>query len=343
MIVPDFWAEARAQSRAKGKSVTMRRFGWSVTSQDDAQRMADERAQSALSRMLSGERLAPQDFKVPYNGAQGLPIREQVVSRHGAEVITRNSYGALCLNSPGVLIADVDLDSAKPLRSGWPVYVLLIPLVIGGLVAADVLPLLKADACCKSGVKEVLLTTAGLSVLASTAVYWARKLLHRWRVHRRGDMAQIAQQRVEAFVASHPDWGVRIYATPAGLRLFATHRTFDPLEPAVTEFFNAVQADPVYVTMCRNQHCFRARLTAKPWRMGMHDRIRPRPGVWPVNPDRLEERTAWLALYDVRARAFAACRYVRALGNPSVAPEVADVVALHDDTSRALRTDLALA
>jgi hypothetical protein len=50
MIVPDHWAEARCQHRAPGKQITVRRFGWSVTSAEDAQRMAGERASEALRR-----------------------------------------------------------------------------------------------------------------------------------------------------------------------------------------------------------------------------------------------------------------------------------------------------
>jgi hypothetical protein len=40
---------------------------------------------------------------MPYNGAAGVPIREEIVGRHGETVITRNSYGARCLNMPNVL------------------------------------------------------------------------------------------------------------------------------------------------------------------------------------------------------------------------------------------------
>jgi hypothetical protein len=41
-------------------------------------------------------------------GVEGVPIREQIVQRDGDVIITRNSYGALCLNSPDVLFADID-------------------------------------------------------------------------------------------------------------------------------------------------------------------------------------------------------------------------------------------
>jgi len=36
MIVPQFWAEGRVRDRIAGHQVTIRRFGWSDVSQEDA-------------------------------------------------------------------------------------------------------------------------------------------------------------------------------------------------------------------------------------------------------------------------------------------------------------------
>jgi len=57
--------------------------------------------------VLSGEKLIRREPKIPYKGAAGVPIREEIVSRHGETIITRNAYGARCLNTPNVLFADV--------------------------------------------------------------------------------------------------------------------------------------------------------------------------------------------------------------------------------------------
>ena len=69
MIVPDHWAEARRQHRARGRQVTVRRFGWSETDPAAAQAMADARADEALARVLAGEKLARREPKRAYNGA----------------------------------------------------------------------------------------------------------------------------------------------------------------------------------------------------------------------------------------------------------------------------------
>lgn len=41
---------------------------------------------------------------------------------------------------------------------------------------------------------------------------------------------------------------------------------------------------PMYARTCRNQACFRARVTANPWRIGIARHLRPLPAVWPIPP-----------------------------------------------------------
>jgi hypothetical protein len=151
----------------------------------------------------------------------------------------------------------------------------------------------------------------------------------------RGGPEAIAKARLNRFLARQPAWSVRLYRTPNGLRLLATHRRFEPSDPEVRAFFQAVGADPIYVRMCNHQQCFRARLTAKPWRIGISDHMRPRPGVWPVAPDRMELRAAWIADYEKKALQFASCRYIESLGAGLVHERLRPVVELHDRESRA--------
>src|SRR4051812_20753218 len=71
---------------------------------------------------------------------------------------------------------------------------------------------------------------------------------------------------IRSFSETHPDWHLRIFQTPAGFRVLVMHRCFDSHERAVDEFFEALGVDPVYAVMCKNQRCFRARVSPKPWR-----------------------------------------------------------------------------
>ena len=326
MIVPDHWAEARRQHRARGRQVTVRRFGWSERDPAEAQAMADARADEALARVLAGERLERREPKRAYNGADGVPIREEVLERHGAQVITRNGYGARCLNSPDALFADVDVeDAGGPLKPWLPLGVLL------ALAVAATLAIGKAIAFIVLGLVAVI------------AAWPLAEWLRRRRIARQGGAAAIVEARLRAFLAAHPDWALRVYETPRGLRLLATHATFEATAPEVAAFFEAVGADPVYRRMCERQRCFRARLTAKPWRIGMPGRLRPRPGVWPVAEDARPRRDAWIADYERRAADYAACRFREALGSGVEAPALREVIALHDAATRACVPGLVIA
>jgi len=326
MIVPSFWAEARARYRRKGKQITVRRFGWSDASQEDAQQNAQRRVDEALARAASGEPLPRRERKVPYNGGDGLPIREEVVDRVGETVITRNGYGARCINTPNVLFVDIDFNDGPGKRVIWGAALFL-------LAGATVMLVLMAVAGKSLG---SLLAAAVVGVfLAPVLSFPIAKHIHRLAVRGRGGPEEIARANILRFMSTRPGWLVHLYRTPAGLRLLATHRLFDPLEAEVAVCFQALAADPVYAAMCLNQHCFRARVSAKPWRIGIGDHMKPRPGTWPVSPERLPERRAWLERYDRAATGFAACRYIESIGKGASMPAAQAVQQLHDELCQA--------
>ena len=299
MIVPSYWAESRRQQKAGGKTLTVSRFGWSEVSESDAQQMADRRAEEALRDIQAGKSLPKRDRKVPYNGADGLPIREEVLSRVGEEVITRNSYGAHCLNTPRALFADIDFSDD---RGGSP---------FGFLV--NIFTTLKNCFSGQSSSKAPV------------------------------EKDERARQRIVDFLKTHPDWNLRLYRTPNGLRVLATHKAFQARDREVQEFFSQISADRMYVRMCNNQNCFRARLTAKPWRIGIPTHMRPRPGVWPIHPERAPLRNAWISEYEVVQKRFSSCHFVEALGSGAIDREILEVIKLHDREARALETSLPMA
>ena len=256
-----------------------------------------------------------------------MPIREQIVARHGDVVITRNSYGALCLNTPDVLFADVDL-ATRPSGRAISIGVFVVVMALGfaaGLLAWH--------------------WSAGLAL--AIAAGWAvnRVALRRQQAafDRDGGAEVRALALLEAFSAAHPDWHLRVYRTPAGLRVLAMHRTFQPDDADAALLFSALQADRLYTVMCKVQRCFRARLTPKPWRIGIDQRIRPPVAAWSAEQAHLPERLHWIARYEQQSKDHAACRYLRSLGDTScVDPETEHVRALHDAMSRA-DSDLPLA
>jgi hypothetical protein len=326
MIVPDHWAEARKQHRVSGKQITVRRYGCSATSEADALVNAEARVDEALRRIVAGEKLDKREPKVPYNGAAGVPIREEVLARYGEQVITRNAYGAHCLNSPNALFADVDFN---PERSAKPA---LLAFVCLALMAAVIGLVLRSWGA-----------TFGILFVSLFAAAPLASLVVRLAVAARGGAERIARAKLVAFLSHNPSWNVRLYRTPAGYRLLATHQSFEASSTEVHKFFVAVSTDPIYIRMCSNQRCFRARLTAKPWRIGISGHMRPRPGIWPVRPERLAVRNEWLAVYEATAASYSACRYIESLGSGVVDQSLQAVVELHDRESRALLSGTELA
>lgn len=334
MLIPTYWAEARLQHRERKRTITLRRFGWSDIGDAEAQAHAEARVRDAMDRALAGETLPRRERRVAYNGAEGVPIREEIVERHGDSVITRNAYGALCLNTPNVLFAD--MDAPKVRRSIW--MGCLPPLIAVGIVvsvAAAFVPMTWG-----AGVAFWLIGTLLLSIL------FEKTIDRVWFAPRRARAMRMwepqAKARVAAFLDTRPDWSVRLYRTPAGLRLLAMHRTFDPHDPEVAACFEALGVDPMYARMCVRQNCFRARLTPKPWRMGLSRLRAPYSAAWRPEYATLPERAAWIERYDREAQRYSACRHLEDRGSGTTHADAESVRVLHDLRCRAER-DLPLA
>lgn len=316
MLIPTYWAEARLQHRERRRTVTLRRFGWSEVGAAEAQAHAETRVREAMTRVLSGEPLPRRERRVAYNGAEGVPIREEIVDRHGDSAITRTGYGALCLNTPDVLFADIDFAERSRPRQVLAAMTLVFVAVAAALIAVFHV----------QAVASLIVAFFASLLLGAPLPGVLRKVV----VALRGGPEQVALRRVRRFVAAHPDWRLRVYRTPAGLRLLALHRRFDPREDAVRACFDALGVDPLYARMCLNQNCFRARLTPKPWRMGLQRLRAPYSAAWRPEHAVLPARRAWIERYDREAQGYAACRYLETLGSGPADPGAESVQALHD-------------
>ena len=153
-----------------------------------------------------------------------------------------------------------------------------------------------------------------------------------WRLFRRRKSPfDEAVARIEEWVERNPWAGFRIYRTPAGLRLLATDRTRDPAGGESDALLEALQSDPLYRRLCRAQACYRARLSAKPWRIGL---VRS-PVRFPDEGTR-ERQQRWCEVYEKAASDHAACRFLRHIGRDAKDAEIEEVIALHDAHSGAL-------
>jgi hypothetical protein len=137
---------------------------------------------------------------------------------------------------------------------------------------------------------------------------------------------------VEAWVRAHPGWGFRVYRTKAGHRLLATHAPFAADDEQAVAAMKAVGADPLYLRLCSAQQCFRARLTPKPWRVGV-SRDRPR---YPYGPHDAGLLAKWTADYDRAVQGHAVCRFERTIGSEYIHPGLPAIVRLHDEATHAM-------
>ncbi|MNT22128.1 hypothetical protein D3C72_1575020 [compost metagenome] len=110
----------------------------------------------------------------------------------------------------------------------------------------------------------------------------------------------------------------------------------------VQAMFSALQVDPLYQRLCVQQQCFRARVSGKPWRMGMGG---PSPQIrrWPTTEKNRTDRERWSRYYDNKAAQYSACQFVSQLGESRIAPEAQPLVDWHDEASRAHDTALPMA
>ena len=180
-------------------------------------------------------------------------------------------------------------------------------------------------------------------------------------------MTDLIQKRI----IRHPNEQFRLYETPAGFRIIATHDTILPSDDIIAEWFAYFHADANYARLCQSQQCFRARLTAKPWRMSevtehKLDKQIPANHFWfakdldDADVDEMDEeqyddfekqqvdlaaRQQWVADYDTFAKGYRVCRYIKSFdGRDSNPTQVAinEFIQWHDGACQADR-DLPLA
>lgn len=340
MQIPQYWAQARLRHQTGIRhGATVQRWGWSDISPSDAQTHAQERARQALDDVLKAPRsrhLDPHFERMERTGEYGLggatPIREEVLERRGDTVMTRNSYGAHCLNTEQIAIADIDYPAEKrPPRFPW-LSLLLVPAALPWLWQMPQV----------WGVRQIAMVVA----IAAMGLLLINRL-KRWLAARQAQYmrpvtaATQAMNRVQEVQARHPDWGLRLYQTPKGLRIVVTHAPWHWQSPEVQTLFKELEVDPIYVLLCNRQQCFRARVSGKPWRMGMNG-----PSTlerrWPTAPEHMQARREWNKIYDQAARQFAACHFLEQLGNPAICAEAQLFLQWHDSASNA-HSDLPVA
>ncbi len=144
--------------------------------------------------------------------------------------------------------------------------------------------------------------------------------------------ADAALDQLRRALSSANVGSVRLYRTASGFRLLATERVFTPASGDAESVMRTVGADPSFVQLCKVQDSFRARLTPKPWRVGQ---TAP-PVEFPrETPSQEAAFSDWLQKYERAAGSKATCRFIETIGGVSIHPDVAPILRLHDEQTKA--------
>ena len=368
MLIPKYWAQHKQRfesletSSNPSKQATIKRYGWSDVSQAEALSHAKSRVSEAHNCWLAGEDILRRERREEYNASNGIPIREEIISGHdfpenelsnniAAEtqlIVTRNSYGAQVANVDNIAIIDVDNDDL--LRHIYP-----DDYTHHGFMPA----FLVNQSNPTSKIKIWFFVIAFIliaSVIAWLGLSWLWLLVvmfgvtaYLWQQASARDKTRTQKYADDAAsllpymtdliinrVANYPNESFRLYQTPAGFRIIATHDTISPSDKLVEEWFEYFHADANYVRLSQAQQCFRARLTAKPWRMTEVENNKlakdiPAKDFWfgsdntdvensiEQRQDELKARKQWIVDYDRFAQGYRACHYVESMAGKEVA------------------------
>lgn len=166
---------------------------------------------------------------------------------------------------------------------------------------------------------------------------WLRALLGVRGPTRRSEAGTLENIRFWSKV--NPQTAMRVYRTAAGLRVAIVDREVRANNPDVHGILKELDSDPRYLLLCDAQQCFRARLSPKPWRIGV-EMLRVR---YPY--ENAAEEVAyhdWQRRYDAAAPGYATCQFVEWLGPQKIDASLASLIELHDSLT-GVSTSLPLA
>ncbi|TXH04716.1 MAG: hypothetical protein E6R05_02600 [Candidatus Moraniibacteriota bacterium] len=135
------------------------------------------------------------------------------------------------------------------------------------------------------------------------------------------------EKLIELFKANQQD-SFRLYRTFAGWRAILISRAVEGVTPSCVELMKKFPVDPFYLRLCERQKSYRARLTAKPWRIGV-----PRCDIdFPRSSHMDEYFSRWEQEYNAAATKFRACEKI--YGEEGACERLQNLLAIHDSLSQ---------
>jgi hypothetical protein len=281
MKIARYWTRAPGEAvNSRGRRIRVTARGWSDDSIDSARKRAQDTALRVAQRLAAQPGSGP---RYPYGDR---PLPEPILSefRDGdnlSGVITRNSYGALVMNTDSMMFVDIDREAPA---AGSHID---LKSIFGSLFGKP-----------------------------------------------SGAPAKVADPVLDAIgkVAERQRLSARVYRTAAGYRVLITDRRFRAKSSDAETLLNEFGTDPLYIRLCRLQESFRARLSPKPWRLGM----RQPPVEFPFETSSDQARyQEWEREYESQATGYATCAYKASFGKGSVLPEFDPLIRFHDEKTKA--------
>lgn len=287
MLIPKYWAQYKQRFDSKtefnetSKQATIKRYGWSDISPEAALVHAKERVANAHSRWLAGEDIVRRERREEYNDSNGIPIREEIISEHGFSkngltednlenrtfdtqlIVTRNSYGAQVANVNNIAIIDVDHDDLlhQKFPDSYPKQGFMGVSVIDKSQPSSMkvkvwsfvlIFILIASSIAWLGLSWFWLLVVMVGV--TTYLWQQANKRDKMRAQKRADdlasLSPFITDLIQQRVASYPKESFRLYETPAGFRIIATHETILPSDDLVAQWFEHFHAHTNYVRLC---------------------------------------------------------------------------------------------
>ncbi|WP_341708860.1 hypothetical protein [Halopseudomonas sp.] len=116
--------------------------------------------------------------------------------------------------------------------------------------------------------------------------------------------------KFEQAVAKLPELGCdfRIYETANGVRVIGK-QYLDPAEPRSTRIMQKINVDWLYIILSSKQRCFRARLSPKPYRLGIKTIKVSSPLVCET-----DEYRSWEQVYEAASQDVSVVHYLKSIG-----------------------------
>lgn len=143
-------------------------------------------------------------------------------------------------------------------------------------------------------------------------------------------------EKIRSAARNNRGLGFRIYRTKNGFRVMVLSRPIRAESDESRRLLDAFDADPLYRRMCKNQDCFRARLTPKAWRCHLSSP----PARFPfADASQQAAQRDWEKNYLSAISNYSTCQYIETIGNDVPDPELVGLVELHDKLSKASSSD----